>query len=84
METNFSVIGMAARIDTPAQLGNILAAVVVTYRTQGPDAGKENLDILARELRDSGFHPQFCILVDALRAGLDDFEGTQSLDERMW
>jgi len=84
MDANFSVTGMGGRIDTPADLGNVLAAVVVTYHTQGPDAGKENLDVLAREIRGTGMHPEFCVLVDALRAGLDNIEGTQSLDERIW
>jgi hypothetical protein len=84
METNFSIRGMAARIETPAHLGNVLAAIVVTYRTQGPKAGKENLDVLSRELRGAGSHPEFCVLVDALRAGIDDIEGQQTLNERIW
>ena len=75
METNFSVTGKAAEIKTPAHLGSVLAAVVVTYRAQGPQACKENLDVLSRELHGLGTRPEFCMLVDALRAGID---------ERMW
>jgi hypothetical protein len=83
METNFNLAGKAANIDTHADLGNALAAVVVTYRTQGPDAGKENLDVLTRELRALGTQPDFLALVDALRAGIDDIEGTQKIAETM-